>query len=92
MIGSPVRFEFSELSFWSVNARAFNLSPFVQYPVNIPRHIVYSDASQVACVSYVCFPVAHVNFDDVEMKQSSTWRELKSVSFALRSFAPILYL
>ena len=31
-------------------------------------------------------PVAHKNFDDLEMKQSSTWRELKSVSFALRSF------
>ena len=25
------------------------------------------------------------------MKQSSTWRELKSVSFALRSFAPVLH-
>ena len=27
----------------------------------------------------------------LEMKQSSTWRALKSVSFALRCFAPILY-
>lgn len=83
----------SELSFWSVNARAFNSRPFL-YPSNIPRHIVYSDASQVACASYVCVqgvPVAHKNFDDAEMKQSSTWRELKSVSFALRSFAPILH-
>ena len=32
-----------------------------------------------------------MNFDDVETKQSFTWRELKSVSFALRSFAPILH-
>ena len=37
------------------------------------------------------FPVAHKNFEDLEMKQSSTWRELKSVSFALRSFTPILH-
>jgi len=37
------------------------------------------------------FPVAHKNFDDLEMKQSSTWRELKSVSFALRSFGSILH-
>ena len=35
--------------------------------------------------------VAHKNFDDLEMKQSSTWRELKSVSFALRSFSPVLH-
>ena len=63
---------------------------------NVPHHIVYSDASDVACASYTYaevegFPVAHKNFDDLEMKQSSTWRELKSVSFALRSFAPILH-
>lgn len=37
------------------------------------------------------FPVAHKNFDDLEMKQNSTWKELKSVGFGLRSFAPILY-
>ncbi|KAK2549862.1 hypothetical protein P5673_029566 [Acropora cervicornis] len=29
-----------------------------------------------------------LNFDGLRMKQSSTWRELKSVSFALRCFAP----
>ena len=33
-------------------------------------------------------PIAHRNFDGLRMKQSSTWRELKSVSFALRCFAP----
>ena len=82
----------SELNYWCANARALNSRPFV-YPVNIPHHIVYSDASEVACASYIYvegFPVAHKNFDDLEMKQSSTWRELKSVSFALRS-APILH-
>ena len=36
-------------------------------------------------------PVDHKNFDDLEIKQSSTWRELKSVSFALRSFSPVLH-
>ena len=76
------------------NARALNSRPFV-YPVNV-HHIVYSDASDVACASYIYveiewFPVAHKNLDDLEMKQSSTWRKLKSVSFALRSFAPILH-
>ena len=80
----------SELNYWCANARALNSRPFV-YSVNIPHHIVYSDASDVACASYIYaevegFPVAHKNFDDLEMKQSSTWRELKSVSFALRSY------
>ena len=59
--------------------------------MNFPQRIAFSDPS----ASYVCvkgFPVAHVNFDNVEMKQSSTWRELKLVSFALRRFAPILHI
>ena len=85
----------SELNYWGANARALNSRPFV-YPVNVPHHILYSDASDVACASYIYaevegFPVAHKNFDDLEMKQSSSWRELKSVSFALRSFAPFLH-
>ena len=85
----------SELNYWCANARALNSRPFV-YPANVPHHIVYSDASDVACASYIYaevegFPVAHKNFDDLEMKQSSTWRELKSASFSLRSFAPVLY-
>ena len=62
----------------------------------VPHHIVHSDASEVACASYICFgvagfPVAHRNFDGLEMKQSSTWRALKSVSFALRCYVPILH-
>ena len=33
------------------------------------------------------FPVAHKNWDPLEMSQSSTWRELHCVYFALQSFA-----
>ena len=85
----------SDSNYWCANARALNSRPFV-YPVNVPHHIVYSDVSDVARASYIYveverFLVAHKNFDDLEMKQSSTWRELKFVSFALRSFAPILH-
>ena len=69
---------------------------FFVCPVNVPRHIVYSEASDVACASCIYvevegFLVAHKNFDDLEMKQSFTWRELKFVSFALRRFPPILH-
>ena len=42
----------SELNYWCANARALNSRPFV-YPVNVPHHIVYSDASDVACASYI---------------------------------------
>lgn len=54
------------------------------YPVNVPHHIVYSDASDVACASYIYvevdgFLVAHKNFDDLEMKQSSTCRVLRKI-------------
>ncbi|KAK2546877.1 hypothetical protein P5673_033389 [Acropora cervicornis] len=81
----------SELIYWRANARALNSRPLF-----VPHHIVHSDASEVACASYICFgvagfPVAHRNFDGLEMKQSSTWRALKSVSFALRCYVPILH-
>ena len=35
-------------------------------------------------------PVSHKNWDSLQMKQSSTWRELHWVSFALKSFAHLL--
>ena len=41
----------SELNYLCANARALNSRPFV-YPVNV-HHIVYSDASDVACASYI---------------------------------------
>ena len=70
------------LNHWCANAQALNCRPFL-YPLNVPHHIVYFDVSDVACASYIYaevegFPVAHKNFDDLEMKQSSTWRKLKS--------------
>jgi len=64
------------------------------YPVNVPHRTIYSDASEVACAPYIYtegFLVAHKNFDDLGMKQSSSRRELKSVSFVLGSFATILH-
>ena len=35
-------------------------------------------------------PVSHKNRDAIEIKQSSTWRELMCVKHALQSFAPLL--
>ena len=53
----------------------------------------YLDASTVGCAAYITIddmPVSHKNWDSLQMKQSSTWRELHCVSFALRSFAHLL--
>ena len=35
-------------------------------------------------------PVSYKNWDSLQMKKSSTWRELHCVSFALKSFAHLL--
>jgi hypothetical protein len=55
----------------------------------LPSVIIYSDASDVACASFVSIngiPTAHRSFTLLEMQQSSTWRELFSVKYALESF------
>ena len=64
----------SELNYWCANARALNSRPFV-YPVNVPHHIVHSDAGDVACASYIyaevegfLVHVVHKNFDDLETR------------------------
>ena len=54
---------------------------------------VYSDAGAVGCAAFIAvedMPVSHKNCDSLQMKQSSTWRELHCVSFALKSFAHLL--
>ena len=35
-------------------------------------------------------PVSHINWGSLQMNQSSTWREIHCVSFALKSFAHLL--
>ena len=61
--------------------------------VRKPSHIVYSDASATGCAAFIAIddtPVSHINWDSLQMNQSSTWRELHFVSFALKSFARLL--
>ena len=45
------------------------------------------------CAAFIAIDdmlVSHKNWDSLQMKQSSTWRELHCVSFALKSFAHVL--
>ena len=57
-----------------------------------PSRIVYLDASPVGCAAFIAIdmPVSHKNWDSLQIKQSSTWRELHCVSFALKRFAHLL--
>ena len=78
-----------EVEFWKNNVSHLNSRCFAD-AIRRPSRIVYSDASAVGCAAFIAIddmPVSHKNWDSLQMKQSSTWRELHCVSFALKSFA-----
>ena len=59
----------------------------------MPSRIVYSDARAVGCAAFISMndkPVSHKNWDAIEMKQSSTWRELMCAKHALQGFTYFL--
>ena len=71
-----------ELKFWSEHLRSLNCRPIWRKTV-LPSRIVYSDTSAVGCAAFISMndkPVSHKNWDAIEMKQSSTWRESLCVS------------
>ena len=81
-----------ELEFWKNNISSFNSRSFFN-TVHKPSRIVYLDASATGCAAFIAIddtPVSHINWDSLQMNQSSTWRELHCVSFALKSFAHLL--
>ena len=81
-----------ELEFWKSNLSSLNSRSFLN-TVRKACHIVYSDASATGCAAFIAIddtPVSHINWDSLQMNQSSTWRELHCVSFALKSFAHLL--
>lgn len=76
-----------ELNFWKNNLADINGLPF--WPIKRkPSKIVYSDASNSACGSYIQFEdkIFHQNWSDYESAQSSTFRELLAVSLSLKAF------
>ena len=76
-----------EILFWKFNIRNFINKAFGEY--KIPSLFVYSDASNNALASvykdkgksFTCYK----NFDKIEKKQSSTWRELEAIHYSLQS-------
>jgi len=81
-----------ELKFWREHLRSLNCRPIWSNTV-LPSRIVYSDVSAVGCAAFISMngkPVSHKNWDAIEMKQSSTWREFMCVRHALRGFTHFL--
>ena len=84
--------ELVELKFWREQLQNLNSRSIWRKQV-LPSRVVYSDASAVGCAAFFYMngkPVSHKNWDAIEMKQSSTWRELVCVKHALQSFANLL--
>ena len=79
-----------KIFFWRNNLTQLNSS--VLYPYQVPTVFISSDASNHTLSAqflkggreYICFK----NVSEYEIKQSSTWRELFAIQFALHSFAP----
>ena len=79
-----------EIICWRNNL--IQLNSLVLYPYVVLTVFISSDASNHALSAqflkggreYICFK----NFSEYEIKQSSTWRELFAIKFALHSFAP----
>ena len=81
----------SELGFWSKNVNSLNYRcPWL--PLCQPAKLVYSDASDYACGSFIHSEgkIFQQNWSSVERNNSSTLRELKAMELALISFAPSL--
>ena len=78
----------SELVFWSQNVDSLNCRcPWL--PLCQPAELVYSDASDYACGSFIHSEgkIFQQDWFPVERNNSSTWRELKAIELALISFA-----
>ena len=84
-----------EFEFWQKNLMSLNLKRLDDSLVPVcASSKVNSDASSVACGAVMKIDDAlyttHKNFSACEKSQSSTWRELEAVAYAVESFAPVL--
>ena len=81
-----------ELKFWREHLQILNCRPIWRQHT-LPYRVVYSDASAVGWAAFISMngrPVSHKNWDAIEIKQSSTWRELMCVKHALQTFVHLL--
>lgn len=81
-----------ELRFWLDAVPKLNSKSLVMKG-HLPSRVVYSDASDTGCAAFVSIdgtPRCYKNWDEIEVRQSSTWRELKCIQYALESFKALL--
>ena len=74
--------------FWQTSIAGLNAHPIWFSPG--ATRVAFSDASSTGYGGYVVelgSEVAHGQWSELQMVQSSTWRELKAVDLVLRSFA-----
>ena len=83
-----------ELEFWQENLVSLNERYLGEPLTPVCATIANSDASSSACGAILKIDDyiyrAHKNFSMEESDQSSTWRELEAVLYALKSFAPMI--
>ena len=82
-----------ELNFWKSNLKRLNCRVVIDSPHRTSNYVVYSDASATGCGAHLDVngeQVCNKQWDLVERRQSSTWRELSAILFALHSFLPLL--
>ena len=78
----------NEIHFWRLNLSRLNCRPM--FYQEIPRVYISSDASNYALAAYYVLEetqnISFKNLSPDEAVQSSTWRELFAIFFALKSF------
>ena len=78
----------NEIHFWRLNLNRFNCRPIIYQ--EMPHVYISSDASNYALAAYCVLEqtqsISFKNFSPDEAAQSSTWRELFTIYFALKSF------
>ena len=74
--------------------KRLNCKVVIDSPHRTSNYVVYSDASATGCGAHLDVngeQVCNKQWDLVERtRQSSTWRELSAILFALHSFLPLL--
>ena len=81
-----------ELIFWKNKIKFFNKKPL--RVCDLPRIVIFSDASSFAAGAIFenesGIHTCHKNVTTKEHLESSTWRELLAIEYALKFFAPLL--
>ena len=78
------RYCIPELEFWQSNLKIVNCRSFL--PKSAANKTFFSDASQLSCAAHSGDGklIAHRMFTELERAESSTFRELAAITFALR--------